>query len=160
MIHNKKASELWVANKILFWIIFGIVLGFSSITFVYMISKTGAERATVYENLESLSLLQRFLKSPDCFTYGNEENALYLALDYEKFNDEQLNKCYSFKQGSPPAYRITLTSESGDIVKSIKTANWNINRDFEEKRAPANVMIRRQDELQKGRMEIETQNIK
>lgn len=159
-MHNKKASELWVANKILFWIIFGMVLSFSSITFAYMISKTGAERAAIYENIESLNLLQRFLKSPDCFAYGKEGKAFYGVVDYGKFNEEHLNSCYSFKQGNPPAYRITLTSESGDIANSIKTANWNINRDFEEKIIPRNVIIRREDELQKGRMEIEVQNIK
>mgnify|MGYP001578888256 FL=1 len=138
MIRGKKASELWVANKILFWIIFGLVLGLSSITFVYTISKTGAERAVIYENIESLNLLQRFLKSPDCFIYNKEGNPLYGVIDYEKFTEERLNTCYSFKQGNPPAYRITLTSETGDIAKIIKTVNWNENRNFEEKRSPKN----------------------
>ena len=51
MKFNKKgtaASEMWAPDTILFWIIFGIVLGFVAVVFVLIISKSSAEKAKIY----------------------------------------------------------------------------------------------------------------
>lgn len=160
MISGKRASEMWTADTILFFIIFGIVLGFTSVLFVFVISKTGAERAKIYENLETLNIMQRFLKSPDCFVYSKDGTILYGVIDFEKFNKQQLNACYDTKNYNFPAFKLKLTSNSGELSSSINTLNWNENREFEEKRSPRGLMIYFQGKLQKGRMEIEIQNLK
>lgn len=158
MISGKKASEMWPADTILFFIMFGIVLGITSVLFVFVISKTGAEKAKIYENLETLNVMQRFMKSPDCFVYSKDGAILYDVIDYEKFSEQRLNACYDVKNYNFPAFRLRLISDS--FSDSIKTINWNENREFEEKRIPRTVMIYFQGKLQKGRIEIEIQNLK
>ena len=160
MISGKRASEMWPADTILFFIIFGIVLGLTSVLFVFVISKTGAERAKIYENLETLNVMQRFLKSPDCFVFSKDGTTLYGVIDYEKFNEQRLNACYDIKNYNFPAFKLKLISDSGELSNSIKTLNWNENREFEEERTPRDVMIYYQGKLQKGRIEIEIQNLK
>ena len=158
MISGRKASEMWPADTILFFIMFGIVLGLTSVLFVFVISKTGAERAKIYENLETLNVMQRFIKSPDCFVYSKDGTILYGVIDYEKFNEQRLNTCYDIKNYNFPAFRLRLISDS--FSDSIKTINWNENRELEEKRTPRAVMIYFQGKLQKGRIEVEIQNLK
>lgn len=156
---KKGMSEFFPPDTVLFWIMFGIVLGFVSVALVLIVSKSGAEKAKIYENLESLNLMQRFLKSPDCFIYNREGTVLYNTIDYEKFNEQRMNSCYSTTKNSFPAFRITLSSDEGGLFSSINTDNWNDNRNFEEK-LKRNVMVFMQNKLQKGRMEIEIQNLR
>lgn len=154
-------SEMWASDTILFWLVFGVVLGFVAITFVVIISKSGAEKARIYENLESLNLMQRFFKSPNCFIYDKDGMALTGVIDYDKFNEQRLNRCYALplvNQNTFPAFRITLSQNTGYFSKTIKTSNWNDNRPFEEKIIPKNVIIYSNDKSQKGVMTIEVQN--
>ena len=163
MKFNKKgtaASEMWAPDTILFWIIFGIVLGFVAVVFVLIISKSSAEKAKIYENLESLYLMQRFFKSPDCFIYDKEGNIRSSVIDFDKFNDERLNSCYKISGSILPAFRITLSSDVLRVSKSIKTSNWNDNRDYEEKITPKNIAIYYQNKMHKGKIEIEIQNLR
>lgn len=154
------ASEMWAPDTIIFWIIFGIVLGFVAIIFVLIISKSGAEKAKIYENLESFNLMQRFLKSPNCFVFEKDEIFSVGIIDYDKFNEQRLSSCYKTDQSTFPAFRLILSSDTGDIFKTIKTSNWNDNRNFEEKTTPKSVMIYSQDKFLKGKIEIEVQNVR
>lgn len=161
MRFNKKAvaaSEMFAPDTIIFWIIFGVVLGFVTIIFVLLVSKSGAEKFKIYENLESLNLIQRFLKSPDCFIYLENGRTFTNQIDFEKFSDERLNSCYTSSK-EMPAYKIILNSNIEDLNKVIKTKNWNDNRNYEE-RISKEVLIIRQNEIQKGNMEIEVQNVR
>ena len=156
-------SEMWASDTILFWLVFGLVLAFVAITFVVIISKSGAEKSRIYENLESLNLMQRFIKSPTCFIYEKERVILTDVIDYDKFSEQRLNNCYSLpsiNQNTFPAFKITLNSVTGTVSKNIKTSNWNDNRPFEEKKTPKNVLIYINDKFENGFMEIEVQNLK
>ncbi len=155
---GKRGTEFWPADKFIFWLMFGIVLGFSSIMFVLIISKSGAEKAKIYGNLESLNLMQRFSKSPDCFVYDKDGILAYGVIDYEKFNKERLDDCYKTSQYSLPAYKLTLSPDASSS-KTLSTANWNENRNFEEKHQK-NVIIFMQDKLHKGNFVIEIQNVR
>lgn len=155
-------SEFWPADTLLFWLIFGIVLAFVAITFVFIISKSGAEKARIYYNLESLNIMQRFFKSQNCFVYEKEGITLYNVIDYNKFNEQRLNGCYAWpniNQNIFLAFKINLKSDAANIANSIKTSNWNDNRPFEQKEFPRNVLIYADNKFQNGVMEIETQNI-
>lgn len=153
-------SEMWTSDTIIFWMIFGFVMTFVAIIFVFIISKSGAEKASIYENLEVFNNLQRFLKSPECFVRDKDKIIAVGLIDYEKFNDERLNNCYMPNQNDFPAFKLTLISDDGMIYNSIKTRNWNSNRNFEEKMLPKDIIIFYQDKLHKGRMEIEAQNVR
>jgi len=88
------ASEMWAPDTILFWIIYGVVVGFVAVFFVILVSKMGFEQAKINENLESLNLMQRFFTSPSCFVYSKEGLILSKAIDVDKFSEEVINSCY------------------------------------------------------------------
>ena len=153
------ASEMWAPDTIIFWLIFGVVLGFVAIFFVFIISKTGAEQARINGNIESLNLVQRFLESPNCFIYDKEGVIMNRVIDIEKFTENRINSCYNLNENLFPAFRITLSSESAKISKTIKTKNWNDNREAEEKKSPKDVLIYSEGKTNNGAMLIEIQNL-
>ncbi|MEK6984467.1 MAG: hypothetical protein AABX33_07880 [Nanoarchaeota archaeon] len=153
-------SEMWTSDTVLMWIVFGVVLGFTAVVFVLIISHSGAEKAKIYENLESLTLIQRFFTSPNCFIYESEGIMLPRAIDFEKFTEQRLNSCYNINQNNFPAFRLTLFLDTLIMSKTIKTSNWNDNRNFEEKTVPRNIAVFYQSKWQNGRVEIEIQNIR
>lgn len=162
MRFNKKAvaaSEMFAPDTIIFWIIFGVVLGFVAIIFVLLVSKSGAEKAKIYENLETLNLMQRFLKSPDCFIYSENGRAFTSQIGFDKFTDGRLNSCYSTSSKEMPAFRIILSSDIEDLNKAIKTTNWNENRNYEEK-VSREVQIVWQNKVQNGNIEVQVQNVR
>jgi len=163
MKFNKKgtaASEMWPADKILFWLIFGVALGFSIIYFNITLAKDAAAQSKINENIESLNLMQRFLESPDCFIYNKEGLLLNNVIDVDKFSEERLNNCYRIIDNTFPAFRITLNSKTAEISKVIKTKNWNDNREFEGEIAPKEIGVYSEDKIQNGEVVIEIQNMR
>lgn len=156
---NRRASEMWAADTILWWLIFGVILGFAAVFFVVTISKIGFQQAKINENIESLFLLQRFLKSSECFVYDKDGIVLYGVVDYSKFTQDRLNLCYAINEMGLPAFRLNLKSASAGIDNTIQTKNWNRNIGFEEKKAPRNVYFYFQNMPYKGEMTIEIQNL-
>ena len=154
------ASEMWAPNKILFWLIFGVALGFSIMFFNITLAKDAASQSKIIENIESLNLIQRLFKSPNCFIYNKEELLLNNVIDIDKFTEERLNACYKISDNTFPAFRITLNSETAKISKVIKTKNWNDNREFEGRMPPKEIRVYSEDKIQNGEMLIEIQNMR
>jgi len=152
------ASEMFAPDTIMFWIIYGIVLGFVAIYFVIGISKLGYNQAQIHENLESFFLKQRFLKSANCFA-SERENIGINVLDFDKFNEERLENCYR-SDASIPAFNLVLQSSDTNIDKAIKTANWNPNRVLEQRESPRNILVLYQGKIYNGVMVIEIQNLR
>ena len=160
---NKKgtaASEMWAPDTILFWLFYGIVLGFAAVFFVLIVSKSGSDQVIINGNLESLNLMQRFFISPSCFIYNKDGIVLNRVIDTDKFNEARLNSCYNINEKLYPAFKITLNSQIANFYSTIKTKNWNDNREFEEKKAPKNILLYSQNKLHNGEIIIETQNIR
>ncbi len=157
MRFKKKASEMFAPDTIMFWIIYGVVLGFVAIYFVIGISKLGYNQSQIHGNLESFFLKQRFLKSANCFMTEREITGNN-ALNFDKFNEEQLRTCYSVSDNSMPAFNLVLQSSDSKIDKSIKTANWNPSRALEQRESPRNVLLLYQGKIYNGEMIIEIQN--
>ena len=158
---NKKgtASEMFAPDTIIFWLIFGVVLGFVAIFFVIIISKTGSEQARISENLEMLNLISRFLESPNCFIYDKDGVLLNNVIDVDKFNDDRLSSCYKTIDNTFPAFRIILNSETAKISKTIKTKNWNDNRGTEMPLKPKNAALYSEGKIYNGEMTFEIQNV-
>ena len=152
------ASEMWAPDTIIFWLIFGIVLGITAIFFILIVAKIGTNQAQISDNIESLFLMQRFFKSSSCFAYLKENVLLNGAIDADKFSEERLNDCYKVNEKTMPAFRLTLSLDSATIFKTIKTSNWNDNRPSEEKEAPKNVIVYFQEKPYNGDITIEIQN--
>ena len=159
-IKSKKAeSQLWAPDTMLFWILYGIVLGFVAVFFVIIVAKTGSEQATIYGNLESMYLSQRFLKSPECFSYKYDGILMVNTIDAKKFTSEQINSCYDPKNLEMAAFRITLSSTLIKSFEPVMTKNWNTNREYAQKPAPYNVLVYSDGKFYNGELTIEMQNI-
>lgn len=159
-IKSRKAeSQMWAPDTVLFWIFYGIILGFAAVFFVIIVAKTGSEQATIYGNLESMYLSQRFLKSPDCFIYNNDDILMANVLDSNKFNSEHINNCYDPKSSGMVAFRITLNSPSIASFEPLMTKNWNPNTGYELRLSPYNVLVYANGKLHNGEITIEMQNI-
>ena len=163
MKFNKKgtaASEMWAPDTILFWIIFGVVLSIVGVFVVLAVFNTGSEQARIHDNLESLNLMQRFVKSPECFIYKKDGIVLNRVIDIEKYTEGNLGSCYNINEKVAPAFRLTLTSSEIVISEpTIKTTNWNDNRGFEEKLAPRGFTIFSDNKKYNGQLVIEIQNV-
>ena len=152
------ASELWAPDTILFWIVFGIVLGFVAIIFVLIVSKAGSEQAKINENLESLNLMQKFTKSTECFVYEKNEVVFQNTIDSGKFSQQTLDKCYLGNDKELPAFRLTLNSRTANILDIVKTANWNDNLQAEQKKQPKEILVYSQNKFHDGELIMEVQN--
>jgi len=152
------ASEMWAPGKIIFWIIFDIMLGLTAVFFIIIVSKFGSGQATIQKNVESLNLMQRFFKSPGCFVYDKEN--LMRVIDADKFNEQQLNNCYIINNNGMPAFKLNLKSEKAGVDKTAKTSNWNDNIGYEERKAPQNMLVYSNGKLYNGELIIEMQNIR
>ena len=168
MVHNiftkfiksrKAESQMWAPDTVLFWIFYGIILGFAAVFFVIIVAKTGSDQATIYGNLESVYLSQRFLKSPDCFSYNNEGILIANVIDSKKFTREHINNCYNPKDLGMAAFRITLNFPSIESFEPLTTKNWNPNTGYELRLSPYNVLVYADGKLFNGEITIEIQNI-
>ena len=163
MKFNKRgtaASEMWSTDTILWWLLYGVVLGFTAVYFVLIVSKGGSEQAVINGNIESLNLVQRFFTSPTCFSYNRDGVISSRVIDADKFNEARLNSCYNTNENLIPAFKITLSSPAANFYSTIKTRNWNGNREFEQRNSPENVVLYSQNKFHNGEMTIEIQNLK
>lgn len=166
MIKGKKGSEseMWAPTDMPFWIISGVVLGFTAIIFFILVSSSGVESATIKGNLKSYFLIERLLSSKNCFAfYDDASGATHKGvLDYKKFNDLQLDNCMSGLASGDIAFRITLTSSesAAGLPKTIKSKNWNENRQIEKREGSKKVVISHNGNLFNGDVSIEMQNYK
>ena len=76
LYNSKKSTELWVPSDMPFWIIFAVVLGFTAVLFLWIITPFIAKTEEIPESVESYILVQRFINSPNCFAQDK-----YLARD-------------------------------------------------------------------------------
>ncbi len=169
MKFGKKGSELWVADKMLYTLLFIAAVGFTAIIVISKISKTGAEQTIINENIKSLNIMQRFIESPDCFIYSKDGIILSRVIDFNKFSNERLNSniCYNTDKSVDkstfsvfPAYKITLKSDTqkpSQLPKSIKTNNFEEEVGYKSKNY--NVQIHSDDGLYNGELIIDVQNV-
>ncbi|MBI2654706.1 hypothetical protein HYX02_07935 [Candidatus Woesearchaeota archaeon] len=153
------ASQMFPPNKILFWLGYGVAVAILLIGFILVIQRFGSEQIKIRENLESFYLIQRFFKSPNCLIYSKEDIMLTGIIDLEKFNSEKLSSCYRIS-GDFPAFKMTLKSDGLTSPKTVKTPNWNENRESELKLPKKNVPFYSDNKLSNGVIEIEVQNPK
>lgn len=162
MIKSKKAAENWSVSDAPFWIVFTVVLGFAAIIYSIMLLSVGEGTARIRGDIENYFLVERFLKSENCFAlYDNEIKRTYSGVLYhQKFTDAQLNTCMNGLDYEKSAFRLTLSSSDQTLLPvAIKTNNWN-DKSPAEKRQTKMMQIFYLNNYYNGEMIIETQNIK
>ncbi len=125
---SKKGSGFLLGKKPIYFIIVAFFLFIVFILFSYLVLSNISSTTTFPENIETTVLINRFLNSPECFAYQDEETGrTYTGItDLDKFNNENLNECYSADEDSPRAFMMDLNSD--DYQKSVLTSNWRAKK--------------------------------
>lgn len=145
------------ARKVIFYTIFGFVAVIAFILLVWMVPSYKSELGTIPPNLENHLLIQRFLNSPFCFTYQDEDtNRFYPGvIDLTRFNQDNLDECYNAENTEVKAFRLTLDYNNEKIT--INTNNWG---GFLKKTQTEHVFVYDEGEIQRAELLVEIQNAK
>ncbi|MFW9876295.1 MAG: hypothetical protein ACFFG0_24630 [Candidatus Thorarchaeota archaeon] len=158
LYNSKKARELWTPDTFPFWMVFTIILGFTALFFLWIITPFATKTAEIPEGVEAYILMQRFTNSPNCFAYLDGTGRVYQKMiDLEKFTDENMKICYQTEDKEIPAFKLTLSIPGQDLTKSVKTPNWREGYLVKE-RSFKEVFIKFNGEVYKIRMVVDIQN--
>lgn len=144
-------------RKIIFYIVFAIVAALTFMLIVYMVSSDKSKIAVIQPGLEDYLLIQRFLLSPECFAYRNADSGRAYAwtIDPEKFNQNNLNRCYAAENTQVKAFRLTLSY--GAFKSTLITKNWE---GFIKKAETKKVYVYDKGQIRQGELFIEVQDVK
>lgn len=125
---SKKGSGFLLGKKPIYFIIVAFFLFIVFILFSYLILSNISSTTTFPENVETTVFINRFLNSPECFAYQDEETGrTYTSIiDLDKFNNEHLNECYSADEDSPIAFMLDL--KGSDSQEGVLTSNWRAKK--------------------------------
>lgn len=112
-----KKAQSPPAGKVLFYIIFAIVLPIVFLIFILSINSSAKAEAKIPESLEATTLKASYFFDKDCFAYDWHGVSRGYVIDLSKFSMERLNICVK-----DTAIRLTLKSR-GEI-KILKTQQW------------------------------------
>ena len=126
---SKRASGYLLGKKPMYFLAVLFYLTFAFLFFSFFISYNITSTNKIPINTETTVLINRFLNSPDCFAYVDEETgrAYPGIIDIKKFNDEQIKKCYSATDDKSYSFRFELQSTNIDF-KDYSTPNWGARR--------------------------------
>lgn len=141
-------------RKTLFYIIFGIISTITAFLLVYMSNMSLTNISATPASLEEYIVTSRFFYSEDCFAYS-EQGRIYPVIDFEKFTDENLRKCYSSGSEKTKGYEITLEIEGEKEAKSVSTANF---KGFMRRKLVKDVFIFKDSKIVDGKITVGIQN--
>ena len=119
LLKNKRGEEgFWAADTWPFYLIFGIILNVVFLIFLLGINSNAEAKTKIPDGLEEISVNIGFLFSEDCFLYSDNGIIRAYELDFNKFNEFNLNNCAGDKQP------IKLTLKLGNKEKVIKTNHY------------------------------------
>ena len=143
-------------SKIVFYIIFAIVAALTFLLIVYMVSTDKSKIAVIRPGLEDYLLIQRFLLSSNCFVYQDDSGRVHpWTIDLEKFNENNLNKCYFAENTNVKAFRLTLSY--GTFKSTLSTKNWE---GFIKMAETKKVYVYDNGQIKQGELFIEVQDVK
>ena len=153
ILRNTKASENWAPGSMPYFIIFVIILGFSTVVFLMIINSFLAGRIDIPKNVEERILMERFYNSPDCFAYEDEKIRTYLnTIDWNKFKSNAvIDKCLP-SIGSKYSFKLELDNPEGIGRLSVTTTNWAGGADFRLEQR--DVFVYYNNKIQNGRLSI------
>jgi hypothetical protein len=156
---KKGTEEMWAPTDMIFFLIFGVLLGFTAVYFVIIVANDSSEVSKVKEGLESYFLQDMLLKSPNCFGTADYDT----SLDYNKFTSSRMEMCLGHTSTNDPALKATITSLAKNIPNiqnPAMTNNWNDNRPKEQQEKPKGVLIPYMGNDYDAEVLIEIQNYK
>lgn len=144
-------------RKVIFYIVFSFIAAIVFLLVVYMVTSDKSKITEILPGLEEYLLIQRFLTSPNCFAYQDADSGKVYAwtIDLQKFNENNLNKCYSASDTKVKAFRLSLSY--GTLKTAISTKNWE---GFLKKGETRQVYIYDRGQIKTGELFIEIQDVK
>ncbi len=120
--------------------------------FSIILSKFKYSTLHTSKTLDEDLLVQRFMRSPDCFVYFDYDinRAHPNLIEWEKFSEEQLNNCLLHKDIS---FQLTLENLDRNKKKTIKSADWKNNL----KRSLSKDVLIKDDKIWRGSLKIDIQ---
>ena len=155
MFKNKKATI--AGRKVLFYIIFAIIATITVMILIDIIITGASEISKIPPGLEEYVIINRFLHSPECFSYKDADiERAYPLIDWKIFTGESLRRCYNFNSSSIKGFELTLIVESEEKnEKTISTANWE---GFLRKKITKDVLVLKDNKVYNGKLTIGIQN--
>ncbi|MDP6547350.1 MAG: hypothetical protein QF917_00105 [Candidatus Woesearchaeota archaeon] len=141
-------------------IFYGIFGFLTVLTFLIIMWFTYSDRSEISKiplGLEDYILVQRFLNSPSCFAFQDEDTGRIYPniLDLEKLNKVNLDNCYNIDNTNMKAYRLTIDHGKNKIT--LNTKNWE---GFLKKAETEYIFIKDNGEIKPAKLFIEVQNAK
>ncbi|MBW2993442.1 hypothetical protein KY317_02615 [Candidatus Woesearchaeota archaeon] len=118
---DKKAQSI-LGEKMLFFVIMGIVFAVMAIALVYFIGSFNSNLLKISPKINDAIFTYRFLNNPECFAYqdgltGRTDIGL---IDLGRFTDKQLDECYDSELSTDSHFLIKLENSG----RSVKTKGW------------------------------------
>lgn len=155
LLSNKNADIS--GRKIIFYAVFGFTAAIVFLLILWLTASKESELSKIPPGIETYLTSQRFLNSPLCFAYQEEntKRAYHWIIDLRKFNQEVLNKCYNAENTKANAYRLTLTH--GSEKKTLTTKNWE---GFFKKAETKHIKVYDGEKIQNAEIFLEIQDAK
>lgn len=120
---NRKATENWAPDTMIFFILFVIAIGLSTIALLVIIDSFIIKNLEIPKNVEETLLIERFYNSPDCFAYADGNGRVHSkTIDWSKFNEaNRMEKCLASRNYN---HRFRLEIESVLGKKTIASSDW------------------------------------
>ncbi|MBR9683405.1 hypothetical protein GOV03_02595 [Candidatus Woesearchaeota archaeon] len=114
---NRK-GQFEPARKMIYWMIAGVVITILVLAFALITSSYQNKLTKVSPQLKAEFISLRFLNSPECFTYQDNGRVYPGVIDWDEFNEVNLNNCY--KSGSTKAFNFQLVLDE----RTLSTDEW------------------------------------
>jgi hypothetical protein len=133
---HKKAQS---AEKVIYYGLFAIILTGIFFLFYHLVFSNANLKLAVPKRVESSIFTERFMNSPDCFTYQDSDSGIFYdsIIDWDRLTNDNLEKCYfiedSYQQNIVAyvsAFRLRFGIPSLNLEKSVKTTNYDDNKAY------------------------------
>ena len=160
-MRNKK-STIAIEKSIFYGFVISILLSILFLVFVVILGIDVIGYTKTAPGLEEFIFTQRFLNSPECFIYQDEDTALIKPriIDRDKFNYHNIDTCYSPIEKGAYEFRFALHNIDTNekiIDPSIKTKNWYGDP---QKQKKIDVKIFEDNKIYNGKLIVEIKNVK
>jgi len=128
---SKRGMGFIVGKKPTYFIVALFFLTIVFLVFGFTIQGMASSFAQHSDETETSVLLSRFLNSPECFAYFDEETgrAYMGVIDLNKFNEENLMNCYPIDDYDFRSFKFSLESDDLNLkIKPIETKNFGSKR--------------------------------
>lgn len=153
IFRHKKGLD--AIEKSFYYAIFAFVLSAVLLLFMYYVGSEGSLLTKVPKGLNE-DIFYSMMINSNCFAYHdlNSGRILTGVIDWEKFNQYNLDACYYITDKNKAGYRLTLKNlATGQEKTPLTTANF----DKKDKSLTKKVQIMYKDKLCEGDLGIEIQ---